>query len=185
MPLARIFCTYSENTAVQLHSAVLLAITSMLYTESSKRTHLTTESLNPSIKFAPSPRQPPFYCLLLCVWFFTISHVNEIIWLCFCVWLMLAWCPPGSSMLWQMAGFPSWWLNNISCVCVSDDPFLLFGRTEWHVASYFPDQGSNPCPLQWKHGLPTTELPGKALQHFCFIHPPISKCGGFFPYLVK
>ena len=26
----------------------------------------------------------------------------------------------------------------------------FFGCTEQHVASEFPDQGSNPCYLQWK-----------------------------------
>ena len=33
----------------------------------------------------------------------------------------------------------------------------------WHVGSYFPDQGSNLCPLQWKHRVSTTGRPGKAL----------------------
>ena len=28
---------------------------------------------------------------------------------------------------------------------------LLFGHATWHVGSYFPDQGSNPRPLPWKH----------------------------------
>ena len=23
----------------------------------------------------------------------------------------------------------------------------------WHVGSYFPDQGSNQCSLQWEHSL--------------------------------
>ena len=36
-----------------------------------------------------------------------------------------------------------------------------------HVASYFPDQGSNPHPLQWKHGVLTTAPPGKSLLS-CF-----------------
>ena len=27
---------------------------------------------------------------------------------------------------------------------------FFFGRTSRHVASRFPDQGSNPVPLQWK-----------------------------------
>ena len=27
----------------------------------------------------------------------------------------------------------------------------------------FPDQGSNPCPLHWKHGILTAGLPGKSL----------------------
>ena len=28
------------------------------------------------------------------------------------------------------------------------DNFFFFGRNEWHVESYFPDQGSNPYPRQ-------------------------------------
>ena len=27
-----------------------------------------------------------------------------------------------------------------------------------------PNQGSNPCPLQWKHGVLTTGWPGKSLE---------------------
>ena len=30
-----------------------------------------------------------------------------------------------------------------------------------HAGSYFSDQGSNPCPLQWKSGVLTTARPGK------------------------
>ena len=30
----------------------------------------------------------------------------------------------------------------------------------------FPDQGSNPCPRQWKHGVLATGLPGKPLFDF-------------------
>ena len=31
-----------------------------------------------------------------------------------------------------------------------------------HAGSYFPDQGSNLCPLQWKSGVLTTGPPGKS-----------------------
>ena len=31
---------------------------------------------------------------------------------------------------------------------------FLFGHSTWHAN--FPDQESNPCPLQWKHGILTT-----------------------------
>ena len=41
---------------------------------------------------------------------------------------------------------------------------LFFGLTAWHVESFFPDQGSNPHPLQWKHEFLTTGPPGKSLQ---------------------
>ena len=33
------------------------------------------------------------------------------------------------------------------------------------------DQGWNPCPLQWKHGVLTTGLPGKFLERKVFNHP--------------
>ena len=37
----------------------------------------------------------------------------------------------------------------------------------WHAGSYFLDQGSIPCPLEWKNGFLTTGLPGKAQSlHF-------------------
>ena len=38
--------------------------------------------------------------------------------------------------------------------------FFFFGRAAWLAESYFPDQGSNPGPLQWKRGVLNTELPG-------------------------
>ena len=41
-------------------------------------------------------------------------------------------------------------------------PFFFFGCTAQHVGSQFPDQGSNPCPLQWKCGVLTTGLPGNS-----------------------
>ena len=41
---------------------------------------------------------------------------------------------------------------------------FFFGRTMRHAESWFPDQGSNPCPLQWKHGVLATGLPGKSLE---------------------
>ena len=47
--------------------------------------------------------------------------------------------------------------------------FLFFSFYWLHhvfAGSYFPDQGSNPCSLQWKHGILTTGPPGKSLQFF-------------------
>ena len=43
---------------------------------------------------------------------------------------------------------------------------LFFFLAAWHVGSYFPNQGSNPCPLQWKYGVLTTGPPGKSLSRF-------------------
>ena len=40
--------------------------------------------------------------------------------------------------------------------------FGLFCCTVWPEGSYFPDQGLNPCPLQWKHRFLTTEPPRKS-----------------------
>ena len=37
------------------------------------------------------------------------------------------------------------------------------GHAMWHVGSYFPDQGSNPLPMLWKHRILTTGPPGKFL----------------------
>ena len=39
--------------------------------------------------------------------------------------------------------------------------FSFFGCARQQVASCFPYQGSNPRPLQWKHGVLTTGYPGK------------------------
>ena len=56
------------------------------------------------------------------------------------------------------------------CVCVKclktvnlpklifDNFVWLFSHAELNVGSWFPDQGLNPCPLQWKH----TRLPEKS-----------------------
>ena len=41
---------------------------------------------------------------------------------------------------------------------------MYFGRTSRHVGSQFPDQGSNPCPLQWKFPVLTNGPAGKSLM---------------------
>ena len=53
--------------------------------------------------------------------------------------------------------------------------FFFFHCTTWHVGSQFPDQGLNPWPLQWKHGVVTTGALGKSLQF----------CGFLFPFLIS
>ena len=40
----------------------------------------------------------------------------------------------------------------------------LFIFWAWHVGSLFPDQGSNPGPWQWEHGVLTTGPPGNSLK---------------------
>ena len=46
----------------------------------------------------------------------------------------------------------------------SPELFFLLGRALWHAGSQFPDQGSNPYPLQWNNGVLTTGPPGKSLE---------------------
>ena len=41
--------------------------------------------------------------------------------------------------------------------------FFLFGCAVQHAGSQFPDQGSNPCPLQWKHRVLTIGPPANSL----------------------
>ena len=41
--------------------------------------------------------------------------------------------------------------------------FIYFGCTTWHVGSQFPNQGSNPRPLQWERRVLTAGPPGKSL----------------------
>ena len=46
--------------------------------------------------------------------------------------------------------------------------FFLWGRgrpVSQHAGSQFTNQGSHPCPLQWKQGVLTTGQPGKSLLH--------------------
>ena len=45
---------------------------------------------------------------------------------------------------------------------------LFFGYATWHMGSYFLDQGLNPCPpLQQKHRVLTTGLPGESPEISC------------------
>ena len=40
--------------------------------------------------------------------------------------------------------------------------FLFFGRTPWHVRSYFPSHRWSPSPILWKHRVLSTGPPGKS-----------------------
>ena len=40
---------------------------------------------------------------------------------------------------------------------------IIIFLAAWHVGSYFPNQGLNPCPLQGKHRVLTTGLPREFL----------------------
>ena len=48
---------------------------------------------------------------------------------------------------------------------------FCFGHATRYAGSYFPDQGSNLCPLQWKYGVLTTGPPGKSHGQVFFIGP--------------
>ena len=50
--------------------------------------------------------------------------------------------------------------------------FPTHGCAMGHAGSSFPNQGWNPCPLQWKCGILTTGPPGKSLNH-PLINPPL------------
>ena len=52
------------------------------------------------------------------------------------------------------------------CDIVMDLLFYLFGPPAQLVESKFPNQGLNPCPLQWKPGVLTTGPPGKSPETF-------------------
>ena len=71
---------------------------------------------------------------------------------------------PGYYIAHSPRGIP---LIVISCVCFS---VCLFGCTAQHAGSYFPDQGSNLCPLQSKCRVLTTGPPGKSLLFFLVLH---------------
>ena len=42
--------------------------------------------------------------------------------------------------------------------------FFFWPHYTQHVGSYFSDQGLNPQNVRWKHGVLTTELPGRSLS---------------------
>ena len=44
--------------------------------------------------------------------------------------------------------------------------FPSFDQTKRYVRSQFPNQGLNPLPLYWKHGILTTGPPGKCFYYF-------------------
>ena len=47
--------------------------------------------------------------------------------------------------------------------------FFFFGHAVQHVGSLFPDQGLNPCLLQWPRRVLTTGLLGKSLNVLLFL----------------
>ena len=47
--------------------------------------------------------------------------------------------------------------------------FFFFALLHGLQGSKFPDQGSNPCPQQWKHRILNTGPPGNSLASFLFL----------------
>ena len=62
----------------------------------------------------------------------------------------------------------AWQATVYGVVRVGHDYVTKHTHSTWLVGSWFPDQGSNPCPLQWKRGVLTTGLPGKSVGHFIY-----------------
>ena len=48
--------------------------------------------------------------------------------------------------------------------CLKD--FFFFWPCRTACWTFFPHQGSNPCPLQWKHSVLAIGPPGKSLKDF-------------------
>ena len=61
-------------------------------------------------------------------------------------------------------------LMSYSFQCWTHFQISFFGHTTWHKGSQFPNQGSNPWPLQWKLGILTTEPSAKSMRFFFFIN---------------
>ena len=73
-----------------------------------------------------------------------------------------------ASLLWQV-GFLQFCHSGAFPVAehglLSAEPQQLGLFAMWHVGPQFPNQGSNPSPLQWKHGILITELPCLQTHH--------------------
>ena len=58
------------------------------------------------------------------------------------------------------------WHNELACTHHLEMTmifyFFFFGHAMQHMGSQFPDQGSNPCLLQWKLRVLTNGPPGKS-----------------------
>lgn len=71
--------------------------------------------------------------------------------------LQSTWNPPSQDFL----------RKNVQRACCYDAPFFLYlfiGHTTWHEGSYFPDQGLNHRPLQWKCRILIREVPAAYFQ---------------------
>ena len=78
------------------------------------------------------------------------------------------------SQLWQAASLvAAHWLVS----CSTWTPQLRHGNSQLQHAHgiQFPDQGSNPGPLHWEHGVLSTAPPGKSLSTILFHQSPQNK----------
>ena len=69
------------------------------------------------------------------------------------------------------------WLTSCNPSVKKKKIFKKFGHTAQHIGSYIPDQGSNLCPLHWKHEILTTRPSGKSQI------PEILCCKDSQPYI--
>ena len=51
---------------------------------------------------------------------------------------------------------------------MGDNPSSNFSHSSKNVTFKFPNQGSNLCPLHWRHGVLTTGPPGKSPKDVIF-----------------
>ena len=93
-------------------------------------------------------------------WFYIWNIANLLlVWkLSFLVFHLLSWDPMGFSI---SPGSPI---------------FIYLGLAEWLVGSYFPNQGSNLYPRQWKRGVLTTGLLRNSLGLLIFHMIVFSNC---------
>ena len=97
-----------------------------------------------------------------CLGLFQISHLggcqhrDSWIYFFFCHYIMLL-------LREKISGYSLFFLSYLL--------FFFFGITSWHVGgilSQFPNQGINPCHLQWEHSVLTTALPDKFQLFFLY-----------------
>lgn len=73
-------------------------------------------------------QQPPLYSASTMIWNSTCKRTYTVLYLSFS---KLAKCPPGSFMLFQWAGWPFLWLNNISLYVIPNTThFFIHSSTD-------------------------------------------------------
>ena len=80
--------------------------------------------------------------------------------------------PPAASFTGQSAGQSSRSARSCYCCCL----FVFWPHCVACGNLSSPDQGSNPWPLHWKHGVLTTEPPVKSPETVLFDRQPCLSC---------